>query len=79
MALKRFLSLFVCPRDDENNSINEQILEEENKVIVVKRRIPLFKLKLSAGNGFVNALVLMSIVVTELMLGFVILSFLGGK
>ena len=65
--------------EEKINSINEQITEEENKVVVVKRKIPLFKLKLSTGNGFVNALVLISIIVTEIMLGFVVLSFFGGN
>ena len=65
--------------EEKINSINEQIMSEENKVIEVKRRIPLFKMKLSTGNGFVNALFLASIICTELMIGFIIFAVLGGN
>lgn len=61
------------------NNINEQIMSEENKSLDIKKRIPLFKMKFSCGNGFVNALFLASIICTELMIGFVIFAFLGGK
>ncbi len=65
--------------EDKINNINNKILSEENKVVEVKKRIPLFKMKLTTGNGFVNALVLASIICTELMIGFIVFAILGGN
>lgn len=65
--------------EDKINSINVKISEEEKKVIRNKKKIPFFKMKLSCGNGFINALCLTSIVCTEIMIGLVIVAFYGGK
>ena len=65
--------------EEKINNINAQIMDEENKDKTIKKHVPLFRMKLSCGNGFVNALFLASIICTELMIGFIVLACLGGK
>lgn len=64
--------------EEKINSINEQIMQEENKDKTVKKKVSLLKMKLSCGNGFINTLILASIICTELMIGFIVLACLGG-
>ncbi len=65
---------------DEIDEINARIMEEENRVIDYSKK-PLFKKKnriiLTTGNGFVDKLMLLSIIATEVMIGLVIASIIG--
>lgn len=65
---------------EEIDEINTRILEEENRVVdygkkkIFERRE---KLVLTTGNGFVDKLMLLSIITTEIMIGLVIASIIG--
>ena len=68
--------------EDEINKVNELIIAEENHKILPKEKISIFKrsqrIVITTGNGFVDKLMLLSIIATELMIGMVVLSALGG-
>lgn len=65
---------------EEIDAINARIIEEENRVIDYNKK-PLFKqrnrLVLTTGSGFVDKLMLLSIITTEIMIGLVIASIIG--
>lgn len=69
-------------QEEEIDEINELIKAEENRVLTVKEKISLLKrgnsIVFTTGNGFVDKLMLLSIIVTELMIGLVIISAIGG-
>ncbi len=62
---------------EEIDLINAKIIEEENRVYDYEKK-PLFKRRdkivLTTGNGFVDKLMLLSIITTEIMIGLVIAS-----
>ena len=67
--------------EQEIDDINKKIIDEENRVIdynnmgkKTKRR----KIIITSGNGFVDKLMLVSIMATELMIGMILISVLGG-
>ena len=68
--------------EEEIEHVNHIITIEENRIITVPEKTNIFKksnrIVLTTGNGFVDKLMLLSIIATELMIGMVILSFLGG-
>lgn len=67
--------------EEEIEKVNHIITIEENRVKVTPEKKTVFKrgkIVLTTGNGFVDKLMLVSIVATELMIGFVIMCILGG-
>ena len=65
----------------EIDHINNKIIEEENRIFELEKKPSLFKksnLVLTTGNGFVDKLMIVSIVMTEIMIGVIIVSILGG-
>lgn len=65
----------------EIDHINNKIIEEENRIFELEKKPSLFKksnLVLTTGNGFVDKLMIVSIVMTEIMIGIIIISILGG-
>lgn len=68
--------------EEQIDKINDIIMYEENRKYEEKTRISLWKrsnnIVFSCGNGFVDKLMLISIAATELMIGMVIISMLGG-
>lgn len=74
------IRLIATLSEQDINKINSIIRKEESKVFNYEKR-PLFGFKnivLTSGNGFVDKLMLLSIVATELMIGVIIISKLGG-
>ena len=67
--------------EEEINNINSKIINEENRVYepankaIFKNRK---KILLTSGNGFVDTLMILSVVATEIMLGLIIASIIGG-
>lgn len=67
--------------EDEIEKVNHIITIEENRISITPEKKNAFKrgkIVLTTGNGFVDKLMLLSIVATELMIGFVIMCILGG-
>lgn len=68
--------------EEEIENVNHIIIVEENRVISTPEKKNIFrksnKIVLTTGNGFVDKLMLLSIIATELMIGMVIMSVLGG-
>ncbi len=67
--------------EEEINTINQRIEEEEERFFEIenkKKGNKRSKIILTTGNGFVDKLMILSIVATEIMIGLVILSILGG-
>lgn len=68
--------------EEEIENINHTITIEENREIKVPEKINIFqrgnRIVFSTGNGFVDKLMLLSIIATELMIGMVIMSIMGG-
>lgn len=67
--------------EEEINKINQVINIEENRTYIQKDKKRVFKrnsIVLTTGNGFVDKLMLLSIIATELMIGMIIASILGG-
>lgn len=67
--------------ENEVEKINRLIIIEENRPNLEKTRKSIFrreKIVLTSGNGFVDKLMLLSIIATELMIGIVIASIMGG-
>lgn len=67
--------------EEEIEKINHIITIEENRTNLVQEKKNVFKrgqIVFTTGNGFVDKLMLLSIVATELMIGFVITCILGG-
>ena len=65
----------------EIEHINNKIIAEENRIFELEKKPSLFKksnLVLTTGNGFVDKLMIVSIVMTEIMIGVIIVSILGG-
>lgn len=71
----------ACLSEEEINEINKQISVEESRIFekstskFFKKRNPIL---LTSGNGFVDKLMLLSIIATEIMVGLVIISIIGG-
>ena len=67
--------------EEEISKVNNIIWQEETKQYSYnKKRMFGFKnVLLTSGNGFVDKLMLLSIVATELMIGIIVLCKLGGK
>ena len=67
--------------EEEIRTINQRITEEEDRFFEVeekKKGKKRNKIILTTGNGFVDKLMILSIVATEIMIGVIILSILGG-
>lgn len=68
--------------EEEINKINQMISIEENRTLMQSEKKSIFKrrnsLVFTTGNGFVDKLMLLSIIATELMIGMIIASILGG-
>lgn len=68
--------------EEEIERVNHTIMIEENRVTSIPEKINLFqrgnRIVFTTGNGFVDKLMLLSIIATELMIGMVIMSILGG-
>lgn len=67
--------------ENEINNINDKILHEENHSLEVNNK-GIFKrhqrILLTTGNGFVDKLMILSIMMTEIMVGLIIASIIGG-
>lgn len=67
--------------EEEIENVNHIITIEENRLNLEEPKKSAFKrgkIVLSTGNGFVDKLMLLSIIATELMIGMVIMSIIGG-
>lgn len=67
--------------DKEIEEVNSRIMDEEKRVIDYTNRgrhTRRQRILLTSGNGFVDMLVLISVAATELMIGFMIYTYLGG-
>lgn len=67
--------------EEEIERVNHVIIIEENRVKLTPSKKSVFKrgkIVLTTGNGFVDKLMLLSIVATELMIGFIVMCILGG-
>lgn len=67
--------------EDEIEKVNHIITIEENRINLEQKKPTVFKrgkIILTTGNGFVDKLLLLSIIATELMIGMVIMSVVGG-
>lgn len=67
--------------EDEIEKVNHIITIEENRINLEQKKPTVFKrgkIILTTGNGFVDKLLLLSIIATELMIGMVIMSVIGG-
>lgn len=71
----------ACLTTEEISSINNAIenAKAEKKYMKKPKFLEKYNLVLTTGNGFVDKLMLASIVATELMIGIIILAQLGGK
>ena len=75
------IRLIATLSEEEISKVNNIIWQEETKKYTFnKKRLFGFKnILLTSGNGFVDKLMLLSIVATELMIGIIVLCKLGGK
>ena len=75
------IRLIATLSEEEISKVNNIIWQEETKQYSYnKKRMFGFKnVLLTSGNGFVDKLMLLSIVATELMIGIIVLCKLGGK
>ncbi len=66
--------------EEEINKVNSLIQIEENRKFMQSKKTSIFRknIILTTGNGFVDKLMLLSIAATELMIGMIIISILGG-
>lgn len=74
------IRLIASLSEEDINKVNDTIWREENKVFNLEKK-SLFGFKnivLTSGNGFVDKLMLLSIVATEIMIGIIIICKLGG-